>query len=102
MFDVVATVSAERDLAEIHDYLICELCNPQAWNALSEKIQRAYHVLEEQPYAFETCADERLHRKGYRKCVIGSYLFIYRVEAERSTVHIVRFFHGLQDYIAQL
>jgi len=48
------------------------------------------------------CADERLNRKGYRKCVIGGYLFIYRVEAERSTVHIVRFFHGLQDYIAQL
>jgi len=102
MFEVRATESAERDLREIHDYLLGELFNPQAWISLSEKIADAFHTLQDQPFAFCECIDARLKGKGYRKCVLGGYLFIYRVEIETKVVHIVRFFHGLQNYIAEL
>jgi len=102
MFEILATEAAERDLVEIHDYLLGELYNPQAWDNLSEKIRQVYHILEEQPFAFEVCRDGRLNRKGYRKCVLGGYLFIYRVDTAASVIHIVRYFHGLQDYAAQL
>jgi len=102
MFEVRATESAERDLEEIHDYLVGELLNPQAWIRLSEKIADAVHTLQNEPLAFSECIDARLKGKGYRKCVLGGYLFIYRVEIEKNIVHIVRFFHGLQNYIAEL
>lgn len=102
MFEILASDSAERDLSEIRDYLLGELFNPQAWENLVVKIREAYDTLQAHPLAFAECDDERLRRKGYRKCVLGGYLFIYRVDDTQQVVHIVRYFHGLQNYTAQL
>ena len=105
MYKVRASDTAEADLVQIRDYLLNELYNPLAVENLFSAIRRAYATLTVEPYAFEACADPRLRRKGYRKCVVKNYLFIYRVEelsGDEGIVHIVRFFHGSQNYIAQL
>ena len=105
MYKIVATDAAEKDLSAIRDYLLNEFCNPLSVEDLFDEIRRAYEVLVDNPYAFEECRDSRLQRKGYRKCVVGGYLFVYRVEDDGNgdgIIHVIRYFHGLQNYITQL
>ena len=102
MYDILATDSAGRDLDEIRDYLLNTLCNPQALENLLSRIRSAYETLRDNPRAFPLCDDARLARIGYRKCVVSRYLFIYRVDDDAGAVHVIRFFHGLQDYLRLL
>jgi len=99
---VLATQAAEGDLKEIREYLLGTLCNPQAWATLRTKIADAYSVIRSVPNAFPLCADMRLRQMAYRKCVLGGYLFVYRVDEAAGVVHVIRFFHHLQDYTAKL
>ena len=46
--------------------------------------------------------DSRLSRIGYRKCVLRRYLFIYRVDEAAGVIHVIRYFHELQDYWSKL
>ena len=102
MFDIRATDAAENDLSAIRDYLLNELFNPVAVENLFAEIRRAYEALQINPYVFEECRDARLKSLKYCKCLVKGYLFIYRVDELDNTVHVIRFFHGTQNYIAQL
>jgi len=102
VFGLLATHAAEKDLMEIREYLLGTLCNPQAWESLRAEIADAYTVIRSTPAAFPLCSDLRLRQTGYRKCVLGGYLFIYRVDEAAGVVHILRYFHHLQDYSSKL
>ena len=98
VYSVLATDSAERDLQEIREYMLGTLCNPLAFENLLSDIRSAYETLQANPRAFPKCDEERLARIGYRKCVLHHYLFVYRVEESAGVVHVIRYFHQLQDY----
>ena len=98
VYSVLATDSAKRDLEEIREYMLSTLCNPLAFENLLSDIHSAYETLQANPLAFPTCDDARLARIGYRKCVLHRYLFVYRVEESAGIVHVIRYFHELQDY----
>ena len=102
VYRVLATDSAERDLEEIRDYLINTLSNPLAFTNLLDSIRTAYETLQENPCAFPSCEDRRLSRIGYRKCVLRRYLFIYRFDEAAGIIHVIRYFHELQDYWSKL
>ena len=102
MFDVLASDAAESDLSAIRDYLLNELYNPLAVENLFSEIRRAYEALQTNPYVFEECKDAHLRSMHYRKCLVKGYLFIYRIDETNNLIHIVRFFHGSQNYVAQL
>lgn len=85
------------DMVEIQEYLLHRLFNPQALENLKLSVLRAFHILETHPEAYPECDDSRLRAAGYRKCVLGSYLFVYKI-AEDGIVYVVRFFHGSQNW----
>lgn len=99
VYDILATDAAGRDLDEIRDYLLNNLCNPQTLESLIAEIREAYETIRENPRAFPACDDARLSHIGYRKCMVGRYLFIYRVDDSAGVVHVIRFFHELQNYL---
>jgi hypothetical protein len=47
---------------------------------------------------YVTCQDPRLQAAGYRKAVIGHFVWIYRVYEIDHTVFVLRFFYGGRDY----
>ena len=102
MSKVVTTALAERDYGEILGHLNETLCNPYAAANFSEKVRRAFLILDEDPLAFPECSEARLKARGYRKCVLGGYLFIYRHSNEDGRAYVLRFFHFLQNYDAKL
>lgn len=80
MFDIIASAAANLEAA----------------------IRCAYDTLAENPNAFPPCDDPRLRGKGYRKCVLTNYLFVYEVLEQENLVKIHRFFHGLQNWSSYL
>ena len=97
MPEVVITEPAKMDMVEIQDYLLHRLFNPLALENLKQAVLRAFHVLETSPEAYPECDDPRLRASGYRKCVLGGYLFVYKI-SEDGNVYVVRFFHGSQNW----
>ena len=102
MYDIIASAAAKGDLEEIKGYLLTEFRNPQAVANLEAAIRRAYDTLAENPNAFPPCDDSRLRQKGYRKCVLTNYLFVYEVVEQANLVKVHRFFHGLQNWALYL
>ena len=102
MYELIASAAAKDDLEEIKAYLLTEFRNPQAVANLEAAIRRAYDTLAENPNAFPPCDDPHLQRKGYRKCVLTNYLFVYEVLEDKKLVRIHRFFHRLQYWTSYL
>lgn len=102
VYKIKYTDSARRDLEEIRNYLLVDLCNPSAVANLKNSINRALDVLEENPFAYPACDDLHLKKKNLRKCVLNRYHFVYEVSEDDSTVTIYRFFHGLQNWTSYI
>ena len=99
---VEITEKAESDLDSISDYLAITLANPLAANALLDEIEDAIDHIEDDPEIFPLCLDSRLADLGYRKAVVESYIMIYDVDSDGATAHVLRFFHGSEDYPSKL
>jgi plasmid stabilization system protein ParE len=97
-YKIVVTAPAERDLDGIIGYIIESLENRSAAAALLDAIGRCYSDIESMPLMYEACRDPYLKSLGYRKAIINNYIMVYKVDEERETVYIMRFFHGKQDY----
>lgn len=102
MYDIIASASAKGDLEEIKDYLLTEFRNPQAVANLETAIRRAYDTIAVTPNAFPPCDDLRLRQKGYRKCKLTNYLFVYEVVESEKLVRIHRYFHDLQNWASYI
>lgn len=98
MSEVILTEPAKLDMAEIRDYLLNKLFNPQAFENLKQSVLKAFRILETHPQAFAECDDPRMRSFGYRKCVVGGYLFVYKISETDGNVYVVRFFHGSQNW----
>lgn len=89
------TEAAERDLAEIIDYISND--NPAAALKLAENIEQSIIQLEDFPLIGGTPKNRRLIQKGYRILVVESYLVFY-VLLDSETVEIRRIISGKRDY----
>ncbi len=101
-YNVAITASAEKDLDAILRYIVEELCNVDAAVSFADEVQEKYDVLSDNPHAYEAMQHELLKQRGYRRVVISNYVMVYFIKEEESTIYIMRFFYGRQDYLKQL
>lgn len=85
---------AERDLADIYDYVAAE--NPTAADRLLARIEKDLNALSGQPMLGRIPRDHHIAILGYRYLIIGEYLAFYRLEPSVVLVH--RILHGARDY----
>lgn len=85
---------AERDLADIHDYVAAE--NPTAAERLLLRIEKDLGALSTQTLLGRIPRDPDIAGLGYRYLIIGDYLAFYRTEPSLVLVH--RILHGARDY----
>jgi addiction module RelE/StbE family toxin len=97
-YKIVKTELSEADLDGIISYIIKVLENRPAAASLLDAIDECYDEIERMPLMYEACRDPYLKSLGYRKAIIHNYVMVYKVDEERKTIHILRFFHGSQDY----
>ena len=101
-YRLLHTEAARRDLEGIVDYIVNDLCNPQAAALLLDGIGQAYAHLEETPFMYASCRQNILSVAGYRRVLVRGYLMIYRVNEAQKTVYIERFFSDMEDYARKL
>ncbi|TEB10966.1 type II toxin-antitoxin system RelE/ParE family toxin [Pelotomaculum propionicicum] len=89
------TEAAEKDLAEIVDYISND--NPAAALKLAGSIEQSILKLEDFPLSGAIPKNRRLIRKGYRILIVDSYLVFY-VLPDNETVEIRRIISGKRDY----
>ncbi len=97
-YRVELTVPAQRDREEIVSYLAVDLASPQAARGFLEEFDRKVEMASGMPGSFPLCRQGDLANRGYRRALVGNYLFIYATDRRRKVVTILRVFHGMQDY----
>ena len=97
-YKIIKTRLAEQDLDNILGYIVFSLANPSAAASFADAVEVCYSDLEKMPLMYELCRDPRLRALEYHKAVIKNFIMVYKVDEAAKTVHILRFFHGRQDY----
>lgn len=97
-YKIVETELALQDLDRILAYIALALANPPAASDFADAVDACYSDLEEMPLMYGFCSDPRLRAMQYHKAVIKNYVMVYKVDEVEKAVHILRFFHGRQDY----
>jgi plasmid stabilization system protein ParE len=97
-YDLIKTDPFQQDLDSAIGYITLVLKNKVAAASLLDSVKKCYDEIERMPLMYEACRDPYLKSLGYRKAIIHNYVMVYKVDEEHQTVHIMRFFHGSQDY----
>ena len=101
-YTIQISEQGRADYFRILEYLADVFENQTAVSNLVRGNRRCLEALRTSPYLYEACREPRLAERGYRKAVIRNYIMVYRVDEDARTVHILRYFHGYQDYEALL
>ena len=98
MRKMLINAPARGDLDSIDNYLRLEKRNQQAADHFASEVHKAYDSVFGNPLAFHLCPDRHLAARGYRPVKVMRYIMLYRYDEQADIVHIIRFFHELQDY----
>lgn len=98
-YKLVVTKPAEKDLADILQYISKDLSALKAALDFLDEVLKCYDSVSSNPLMFALCENDRLKNRGYRKAIIKNYIMFYRADEENSTVYIMRFIYGRRDYI---
>ena len=97
-YDVIFANAARRDKEQIASYLLHELQNQTAARGFLDGLERVTGNLAQFPEMYPRVSEGRLAAGGYRRAGFGSYVALYGVNDDTSTVEVARVFHALQDY----
>lgn len=99
IYKLVVSKPAEKDLADILQYISKDLSAPKAASDFLDEVLKCYDNVSANPLMYALCDNDRLKNKKYRKAIIKNYIMFYRVDETSDTVYIMRFIYGRRDYI---
>jgi len=89
---------AEEDFVEIIDYISDD--NPLAAEKMTDRFEKSFILLSENPLCGRLARDNRLRLLQYRFIVVDRYLIFYLFK--KNKVMICRILHGARDYLTIL
>lgn len=98
-YKLVVSKPAEKDLADILQYISKDLSAPKAASGFLDEVLKCYDNISDNPLMYALCDNGRLKVKKYRKAIIKNYIMFYRVDETNHTAYIMRFIYGRRDYI---
>lgn len=98
-YKLVVSKPAEKDLADILQYISKDLSAPKAASDFLDEVLKCYDNVSANPLMYALCDNDRLKVQEYRKAIIKNYIMFYRVDETNNTVYIIRFVYGRRDYI---
>ena len=85
---------AEEDFTEIVTFISDE--NPNAANAIADKIEKNLELLSENPFLGRIPRDEEIKNLGYRYIIVQNYIVFYKIEKQTIVIH--RILHSARNY----
>jgi len=96
-FKCIITAKAEKDLAEIIEYITVELYSPVAATRLVDEVGNAILRIAEFPESCGRVYPEFFQKTEVRRCVIGNYLLFYTVNYDEKQIYVLRIIYGKRD-----
>ena len=91
------SLDAQRDLDEIWDYIVADLCNPKAVERMANRIMDAADSLADFSGTGAPLSSIADTDAEHRFLITGSYMTFYRVHG--NDVYIDRILYGRRDYL---
>ncbi len=94
--------SVNKQIEHNIDYLINNLCNPDAALHLINEIEKIYKRMEDNPFQFPEAKSQNLKTLKYREAFLSemNYMFEFRIIGDE--VFIAGFFHESENYITKI
>jgi len=102
MWKVDYSLSANRDLQEIHDYISGILLEPAIAVKQTNRIMDAVDSLDQMPLRHRLYDKEPWRSQGLRIMPVDNYVVLYLPDESYNTVTIVRIMYGGRDIEKQL
>ena len=90
----------EEGLNNAVDYLSIKLRNPDAAEALVDRVEKAIKERSREPEAFEKYRSRKERKYPYYRIYVGEYIIFYVVIDD--TMEVRRFYHRLQNWKVEL
>ncbi len=94
------TETTVRDLNEAEAYIDHVLLNPDATDALLDKLDNELQRLTDYPQSHPVIDDPILKAQYIRFIAVNHYLAFYTIDETRHLVYILRFLYGKRDWIS--
>lgn len=93
------TGKAEQDITEAADYIEFQLMNPEAADALLDKIDAEVNTLSSMPQKHQLVEDPVLNAIGIRFILVNNYMAFYIIDEPEKTVHVIRFLYQKRNWM---
>ena len=98
-YKIEVTLTAQKDLHEIMEYITLKLYNLDAARRQVKRIRVAIDHAAENPYMYPVYYPEETLKHDYRKLPVDRYLVFYWVDEERKTITVARVLYGRRNYL---
>lgn len=92
----VILAEAQREFRDIVGYLVGVLQSPRAAQRFMDEFDAQLALVSENPGIYGLSRVPELAARGYRCASVGSYVMIYKVQAD--AIVVAHIFHQSQDY----
>lgn len=96
-FTYQLTDTAQEDFDHLIEYMVVELCNPQAATAFADDVESALENLCMFPLKGPLVDNPYLAVKDVRLLVVRQYSIYYLADEEEKIITVIRIGHSLQD-----
>ena len=97
-YKIEVTLTAQKDLHEIMEYIALKLYNLEAARRQVKRIRVAIDHAAENPYMYPVYYPEETLKHDYRKLPVDRYLVFYWVDEERKTITVARVLYSRRNY----
>ena len=88
---------ALEQMAEIRDYILYQIQNPDAARNLIKKIRSDVMKLDQMPERFQLVDEEPWRSRGIRKLIVKNFYAYYWVDEESAIVYVTAVTYAKRD-----
>ncbi len=96
-YDLIISPSFENDLDETLNYISNKLYSPLSAQNLLNKAEKIISNINDDPFLYPKCRNERLAQKGYHYAIVNNYLLFYSIDENIKQINILRFLYGRRN-----
>ncbi|MDR2965481.1 MAG: type II toxin-antitoxin system RelE/ParE family toxin [Treponema sp.] len=99
MYEIIFSKIMDSDIDQNYLYIKETLEAPKVAEKLYSELYEKLNEISENPFKRPLVQDKYLASLGIRSIKVKKYLLFYNISEEINAVNIIRFMHGLRDWI---
>lgn len=93
-YNLIISPSFENDISDTLNYISNKLYSPLSAQNLLNKAEKIISNINDNPFLYPKCRNEKLAQKGYHYAIVNNYLLFYSVDEDTEQINILRFLYS--------